>query len=175
MPGSGSTYARIIALEDFAGLRDTLAGKIVCTSGGYDPLHPGHATCIIESKALGDVLVVVVNGDSFLAAKKGRPFQDLRTRCMIVSCIRGVDFVVPFERPGVMTVDEALEKIRPAIFTKGGDRCDAGTIPEWTTCQRLGIQLVSGVGHAKEWSSSDFLKEWGEYWARRDCRMPNEK
>ena len=60
-------------------MRDTL-GKVVATSGGFDPIHPGHISCIIESQVYGDVLVVIVNGDSFLTEKKGKPFQDVETR-----------------------------------------------------------------------------------------------
>jgi len=72
-------YAQIVTFEEFDAIRDDL-GRIVCTSGGYDPLHPGHATCIVDSKAYGDTLVVVVNGDSFLRAKKANPSWDLQTR-----------------------------------------------------------------------------------------------
>jgi cytidyltransferase-like protein len=151
--------APIVELEEFAALRPSL-GKVVATSGGFDPIHPGHISCIIESARLGNALVVIVNGDSFLTEKKGKPFQDLRTRCLIVSGVRGVDFVVPFETPGDATVSKALETIRPDVFTKGGDRVDASTIPEWDTCVAIGAEVVTGVGLDKEWSSSWFLENW---------------
>ena len=57
----------------------------------------------------------------------------------------------------------ALERIKPHIFTKGGDRIDEKSIPEWNICQTNGIEVISGVGHKKDWSSSDFLHEWGEF------------
>lgn len=155
----GGAYAEIIQLEALAAHRSRL-GRLVLTCGGYDPIHPGHATCMVESRKLGDHLAVVVNGDSFLRAKKGRAFQDLDTRCLLVSCIRGVDFVIPFERPGVMDTGEALRVLRPAIFTKGGDRTDATNIPEWALCRELGIEVVTGVGLEKRWSSSDLLRQW---------------
>jgi len=155
-------YARIISFDEFDKIRDQL-GRIVCTSGGFDPIHPGHASCLIESKQYGDTLVVVVNGDGFLTRKKGKAFMDVETRCNIVSCIRGVDFVIPFEIENDQTVCEALRRIRPQVFTKGGDRVDFTNIPEWTVCQELGIELISQVGRPKLWSSSDFLKEWGEF------------
>jgi cytidyltransferase-like protein len=158
-----NTYGSIVTFDEFNELRGTL-GKIVCTSGGFDPIHPGHATCIIESKQYGDTLVVVVNGDAFLREKKGCPFMDLQTRCLLVSCIREVDYVIPFEIDDDPTVCEALRRIRPHVFTKGGDRTDYANIPEWEICQDLGIELVPQVGLRKEWSSSDFLKDWGEFW-----------
>lgn len=158
--------AKIISFDEFNQIRDRL-GRIVCTSGGYDPLHPGHATCILESKQHGDTLVVVVNGDGFLRRKKGKPFMDLETRCMIVACLRNVDYVIPFEIEDDQTVCEALRRIRPHVFTKGGDRLDYTNIPEWQVCQELGIDIVPQVGMPKYWSSSDYLKEWGEFWKGR--------
>ena len=154
--------ARIVSFEEFETLRPSL-GKIVCTSGGFDPLHPGHASCIHESKRYGDTLVVIVNGDGFLRRKKGKPFMDLETRCNIVAHLRGADFVIPFEIENDQTVSVALEKVRPHVFTKGGDRIDASTIPEWDTCRRNGIEIISGVGKKKLWSSSDFLREWADF------------
>lgn len=154
-----SNYAQIITLEDFHAIRADL-GKIVCTSGGFDPIHPGHTSCIIESKQFGDTLVVIVNGDSFLKAKKDKPFMDLATRCQIVASIRHVDYVIPFEIEDDLTVCEALRQIQPHVFTKGGDRTDYTTIPEWPLCQQLGIEIKSQVGLAKAWSSSDLLRDW---------------
>jgi cytidyltransferase-like protein len=151
--------AEIVSLDEFAAMRDTL-GKVVATSGGFDPIHPGHISCIIESQVYGDVLVVIVNGDNFLAEKKGKPFQDVETRALIVSGLRGVDYVVPFDSPGDQTVAKALEAIRPDVFTKGGDRVDAKTIPEWEVCEAIGAEIVTGVGRSKEWSSSWFLDNW---------------
>ncbi len=159
-------YAKIVSFEEFEEYREK-AGKIVCTSGGFDPIHPGHASCIIDSKKYGDTLVVIVNGDNFLTTKKGKPFQDLQTRCKLVSCIRNVDFVIPFEIENDQTACVALQKLRPHVFTKGGDRTDYTNIPEWEVCQKLSIELVPQVGLDKDWSSSDFLKEWGEFWVNR--------
>lgn len=152
--------AKIVSLDEFARLRPKL-GKIVATSGGFDPIHPGHISNIIESKKYGDTLVVIVNGDAFLTAKKGRPFQNLETRCLIVSGIVGVDYVVPFEIADDPTVVKALDAIKPDVFTKGGDR-NQSTLPpaETEVCERNNIKVVFGVGESKRWSSSWFLSDW---------------
>ncbi len=152
--------APVLSFEDFEAARPD--GRIVVTSGGFDPIHPGHISLLQESAEYGDVVVAVVNGDEFLRAKKGRAFQDLQTRCLIVSAIRCVDYVVPFEIEGDLTVNEALRRIHPAVFTKGGDRVDAETIPEWDICKELGIEVVTGVGADKQWSSSWFLEAWSQ-------------
>lgn len=156
-----SLGAPILTFEEFDRLRPT--GRIVATSGGFDPIHPGHISSIQDSGRFGDCVVVVVNGDSFLAAKKGKPFQDLATRCAIVSAVRGVDYVIPFDIDDDPTVREALRSLRPDVFAKGGDRVDHTSIPEWDVCQELGIEVVSGVGADKEWSSSWFLEDWTRY------------
>lgn len=154
--------AKIVSFDEFVKIRPKL-GKVVATSGGFDPIHPGHISCIIDSKKYGDTLVVIVNGDAFLTAKKGKPFQSLEARSLIVSGIMGVDYVIPFEIEGDQTVSKALAKIKPDVFTKGGDRIDEKTIPEWSTCEELGIEVISGVGMDKKWSSSWFLNEWSSH------------
>jgi cytidyltransferase-like protein len=158
-------YARIVTFDEFKTIKRVLdLGIIGCTSGGYDPVHPGHLSCLIESKKHCDTLVAVVNGDWFLANKKGKSFQDLKTRCQIISCVRGVDFVIPFEIENDTTVCKAIEEISPNIFFKGGsDRVDQRTIPEWVLCEKLGIKVMTNMGLDKLWSSSDFLKEWEKF------------
>jgi len=160
--------APIVSLEDFAALRDRITGSIVATSGGFDPIHPGHASCLLASKDAveadcgerPDLLVVIVNGDAFLRNKKGAAFQDVATRCRIVSTMRGVDVVVPYESETDMTVEGALRAIRPRWFTKGGDRTDKTNIAEWPLGEEIGFDIVTGVGLDKDWSSSDMLARW---------------
>ncbi len=162
--------APILSFEEFAELREKLEsegrgmGTIVATSGGFDPVHPGHTSSIHESHKYGDTVVVIVNGDNFLTKKKGKPFIDLKTRSHIMSYISGVDYVIPFEIEDDQTVCVALQKLKPHVFTKGGDRIDETSIPEWRICNEHGIEVVSGVGLDKNWSSSDFLKDWRDFW-----------
>jgi D-beta-D-heptose 7-phosphate kinase/D-beta-D-heptose 1-phosphate adenosyltransferase len=167
-----NSCAPILSLEAFALLRAERGeslGVIVATSGGFDPIHPGHVSCIVQSAALGDTLVVIVNGDDFLIRKKGKAFQTLDTRAAIAAAIRGVDFVVKFETVGDPTVAAALAAVRPHIFAKGGDRVQGVSLPpsEEAVCSEFDIRIVDGVGADKAWSSSDFLREWGEFWGRR--------
>jgi D-beta-D-heptose 7-phosphate kinase/D-beta-D-heptose 1-phosphate adenosyltransferase len=154
--------APIVSFEYFNELRPTL-GKVVVISGGFDPIHPGHISYMIEAKKLGDTLAVIVNGDAFLTTKKGKPFQPLENRCQIVSAIRNVDYVLPFEIKNDQTVIKALELIKPDIFAKAGDRYNAETIPEWDNCRQLGIKIITNVGEEKKWSSSQFLNDWSQF------------
>lgn len=37
---------------------------VVAVSGGFDPIHVGHARMFKEARALGDRLVVILNNDN---------------------------------------------------------------------------------------------------------------
>ncbi len=154
--------APIITLKQFAELRPSIKGKVVMTSGAFDPIHPGHVSCFIESKKLGDILVVVINGDWFLTEKKGKPFQDLTTRSLIVSGLREVDYVIPFEIEGDIGQSKTLEAVRPDIFTKGGNRSSLAMLPkeEADVIKKNKINVRFNIGANKLWSSSDFLEQW---------------
>ena len=152
--------AKILSFEEFDKIKDTL-GSIVCTSGGFDPIHSGHISCFQESKQYAKTLVVIVNGDDFLKDKKGKAFMNLSERCSIVSSIKNVDYVIPFEIKNDSTVIKALEKIKPNFFTKGGDRYDEKTIAEWDICEKLNIKIITNVGNEKnQTSSSKYLNAW---------------
>jgi len=151
----------IISLESFVKYRRPFIHNLVLASGGFDPIHPGHISYLMEAAEYGE-LAVLVNGDWFLSQKKGTPFMDLGARCYIVDSIKGVSWVIPYEVEGDMTVCKVLEEVCPHAFVKGGDRCDASTIPEWGICNKKNIEIITGVGFNKQWSSSDYLKKWDE-------------
>ena len=144
--------------------------EIYMTSGGFDPIHIGHIRCIQETHRMANdpdvypsshtgVVVVVVNADSFLMRKKGYAFMPLEERMEIINSIKGVDFVVPWEAEGSdQTVIGALSKLKPSYFTKGGDRFDASTIPEWDICQEIKCKIITGVGGEKIQSSSTLVE-----------------
>jgi len=141
---------------------------IYMTSGGFDPIHIGHVRCILGTSQLAlrprqpsqmtGLVVVVVNADSFLIRKKGYAFMSLTERMEIIDAIKGVDFVVPWESEGNdQTVIEAINQLRPSFFTKGGDRFDEKTIPEWKICQQINCKIITGVGKGGKIQSSSEL------------------
>lgn len=135
--------------------------KIVSTSGGFSPVHIGHIKCFQEAAKLAlpfGVLVVIVNGDGFLMRKRGQVFMKLEERMIIIDALRGVDYVVDWD-DGSQTVVGALEQIKPDIFAKGGDRSVASNVPEVDICEKIGCQIVYGVGGTdKIQSSSELIK-----------------
>ena len=148
---------------------------IYMTSGGFDPLHIGHVRCIKATVAraqnkdihpwqMKGIVVVVVNADSFLQRKKGYAFMPLEERMEIIDAIDGVDYVVSWETDGDQTVCGAIEILKPTYFTKGGDRFDASTIPEWDICQKINCEIITGVGvGGKVQSSSELVERAMQY------------
>lgn len=146
--------------------------KIVMVSGGFDPLHIGHIRYMREAKKLGDKLIVVINNDNWLRAKKGKEFMSENDRREIIEAFNFVDEVfisnhkegIDYNDPIERSVCEEIKIIKPDIFANGGDRSPNGfPVPEVTLCEELGIKLVYNVGHGgKVRSSSDLLKEYSK-------------
>ena len=113
----------IVTIQEFKKIRENeLKDKnIVCTSGYFDPIHPGHVSCILESKKFGDVLVVIIDGDSRCINKKGKAFMPAKDRADIVDAINGVDYVIINENPQASNCSEVLAVVKTYVFTKGGD------------------------------------------------------
>jgi|TARA_B110001454_G_C12678433_1_gene416868 cytidyltransferase-like protein len=126
--------------------------KKVAISGYFDPIHVGHLEYIEMSKKLGDYLIVIVNNNKQCVLKKGKPFMDEMDRMKIVKAIKWVDEVfLSVDEDG--TVCESLEKIKPNVFTNGGDRHNT-ECPEAVVCRKYEIELLDGMGD-KIRSSSD--------------------
>lgn len=131
--------------------------KIVAVSGGFDPVHIGHIDMFREAKQLGRV-VILLNSDEFLEKKKGKPFMSYEGRKCVLEAIKYVDEVLPVIDED-HTVCRSLERYKPDIFANGGDRY-SDNIPEKETCDRLGIELIFGVGGGKTESSSSLLNKY---------------
>lgn len=133
--------------------------KVVAVSGGFDPVHPGHIRLFKEAKGLGDKLVVILNNDNWLVAKKKFNFMHEKERREVIEAIRYVDEVVITRHPKNtedMSVCESLARIKPDIFANGGDR-KADNIPEYDLCRKLGIKMVFNVGEGGKVQSSSSL------------------
>ena len=128
--------------------------KIVCVSGGFDPVHVGHVRMTQEAARHGDV-IVIANSDDWLKRKKGYVFMDYEQRQEILYAFKGVvDVVQASDDDG--TVCKTLRNINPTVFANGGDRGDSNT-PEVDVCIELGIKMLWNVGGGKIQSSSELV------------------
>ena len=94
--------------------------QIVFTNGCFDLLHVGHVRYLQSARALGEALLVAVNGDASVRALKGpsRPINSETDRAEVLAALECVDFVTIFHSDRVTSLVRA---IRPPIYVKGGD------------------------------------------------------
>jgi D-sedoheptulose 7-phosphate isomerase len=93
---------------------------VVFTNGCFDLLHRGHVDLLRRARALGDVLVVGINGDASVAAIKGpgRPLVAAADRAAVLAALEAVDHVAVFDETTPARLIAALE---PDVLVKGGD------------------------------------------------------
>ncbi len=97
------------------------AGKrIVFTNGCFDILHAGHARYLRRAAAMGDILVVGLNGDGSVRRLKGegRPVQTGPDRAYLLASLACVSYVVVFSED---TPAALIEDVVPHVLVKGGD------------------------------------------------------
>jgi rfaE bifunctional protein nucleotidyltransferase chain/domain len=109
--------------EQLAALRDEFAAvgkRLVFTNGCFDLLHVGHVRYLQAARALGDALLVAVNGDASVRALKGptRPINSEQDRAEVLGALACVDYLTIFPS---MRVTDLVSVIRPQIYAKGGD------------------------------------------------------
>jgi len=143
-----------------------------------------------EARTLGDKLVVIINNDNWLRAKKGFVFMPQRERGELIRTLPFVDKVVFTDHrkdDSDRSVCRTLEKVHPAIFANGGDRKGTKDIPEAVLCKRLGIKMVFNIGKGGKVQSSSWMIEaarrpasqtirpWGTFFGWDQGRLWNLK
>jgi rfaE bifunctional protein nucleotidyltransferase chain/domain len=150
--------------EQLAALRDTFAAsgrRLVFTNGCFDLLHVGHVRYLQAARALGDALLVAVNGDASVRALKGptRPINSEQDRAEVLGALGCVDFLTIFHRE---RVTDLVRTIRPQVYAKGGDYTIASLDPgERGALEAVGAEirilpLVPGkstTGIIEKWQS----------------------
>jgi D-beta-D-heptose 7-phosphate kinase/D-beta-D-heptose 1-phosphate adenosyltransferase len=108
------------ALTEILAARRTAGARVVFTNGGFDLLHVGHVRYLQRARALGDLLVVAVNGDASLQQLKGpqRPLVTAAERAEVLAALACVDYVTIFDEP---VATDLIVLLRPAVYAKGGD------------------------------------------------------
>jgi cytidyltransferase-like protein len=147
---------------------------VVAVSGGFDPIHIGHIRLFEHARALGDKLVVILNNDHWLRAKKQHVFMPDHERKEVIEGLRAVDEVVISGHgldPTDMSVSAELAAIQPDIFANGGDRDErnaadptSSLYKDINTCKNIGIKMVFNIGdggkiQSSSWLLSDYVKK----------------
>ena len=131
--------ARLLTTDEAVGLVQSLRGAgrtVVFTNGVFDLLHPGHVRYLQSARALGEALIVGLNGDASVRRNKGpgRPINDERERAEVLAGLEAVDAVVLFDDD---TPAEIIRRLQPDILVKGAD---------WAADQIVGRDTVESRG-----------------------------
>ena len=95
--------------------------RIVFTNGCFDLVHAGHVRSLRDARALGDRLVVGLNGDASvrrLGKGANRPIIPEAERAELLAALEMVDYVSIFDED---TPLELIQAVQPDVLAKGGD------------------------------------------------------
>src|SRR5215469_7767126 len=152
---------KIVKLEDLRSRCENLrsAGKnIVATNGCFDLLHVGHVRYLEAARALGDLLIVGLNGDLSVHALQGvgRPITTEVDRAEILAALECVDLVTILPE---IRATKFLDAARPAIYVKGGDYT-AGSLDqeELTILKEIGA-AIRLIRFERGYSTSGLIKK----------------
>lgn len=130
-------------------------------TGGFDPLHRGHLAMIADAAQRCDHLMVGVNRDEWLVAKKGFRLLDEQTRLAVLKSIRGVTMAFVFKEDSQNGAANAVRFCRETfptghiVLMNGGDRNEQN-IPSLEA--KEADEVIFGVGGSdKAASSSDIF------------------
>ena len=93
----------------------------IFTNGTFDVLHPGHIALLRYAASLGDYLLVALDSDERIAARKGpsRPVNSLYVRTTLMSALRDVDEVRSFSSDAEL--EAIVEDYCPSVMVVGSD------------------------------------------------------
>lgn len=135
-------------------MADRDGDKVICVSGGFDPVHVGHLRMMQEAAKFGR-LIVIVNSDDWLMRKKGYVFMPFAERCELLEGFACVSETVAVDDSDG-SVCEALTRLKPDYFANGGDRKNTNT-EEVALCEQSDIKLLWSMGGGKIQSSSGLV------------------
>lgn len=142
-----TTQQKIFNREELArevARRQANGERGVFTNGCFDLLHLGHVRYLQDARALGDFLILGLNGDESLRFLKGpgRPLVSENERAEILAALSCIDYVAIFPEK---TANAIVEALRPTIYVKGGDYAGAqGGEPDLTRLPEASSVLAYG-------------------------------
>jgi rfaE bifunctional protein nucleotidyltransferase chain/domain len=150
---------KVVPLEELAQRASKLRApgkKIVATNGCFDLIHVGHVRYLNAARALGDALIVGINGDQSVRELKGpgRPLNNENDRAEILAALECFDLVAIFPE---MRATRFLELAAPDVYVKGGDyNQDTLNVDERQVLQKIGAK-IDIVPFQPGYSTSDLL------------------
>lgn len=93
------TMDKILSFENIEGdiKKIKKRGVLVLVGGCFDILHTGHIEFLKAAKKQGDILLIMLESDESVRAKKGknRPANGQKPRADILASLPAVDYILP--------------------------------------------------------------------------------
>lgn len=177
-PGVDAPRKKIVPLQDLGPILASLRaqGKVVVHCHGvFDLLHPGHIRHFEAAKGHGDILVVTITPDEFVAKGPGRPVFNQRLRMDSVAALECVDYVAVNEWP---TAVNTIKLLRPQVYCKGSDYRDRDRdVTQAIVLEERALREVGGeiVFTAEiEFSSTELLNQFYSVYSEDARRFLDE-
>lgn len=140
---SGPGQNKLLDLRDVVALRERWRRDertVALATGGFDLLHPGHLALFSRARGLAHVLIVGVEGDGLVLARRGagRPVTPAADRAMLVAALACVDAVFITEEQSVTSL---IETLRPDVVVDAQGPVTAANVSA-DDVSRLGSRLV---------------------------------
>lgn len=133
--------------------------KTVYVIGVFDLFHRGHVELLKKSKALGDRLVVAINGDDMVASYKRRPYVNEDDRLAVLEACKYVDeaFIIrEYDNKPYITKYKVNKIVHGDDWARDGYleqiRCTNEFLKE-NDCELVLVPYTLGI------STSDLIKE----------------
>ena len=152
---------KIIGMNELAERSKELraAGKkLIATNGCFDLLHVGHVRYLQAAGALGDGLVVGLNGDRSVGELKGigRPINNEQDRAEVLAALECVDLITIFPE---IRATQFISASMPAVYVKGGDySSETLNAEERAILQKIGAEIRI-IPFEKGYSTSFLLEK----------------
>jgi cytidyltransferase-like protein len=145
----------IVTIDQLADIRAQHHGqKVILTSGTFDLFHVGHLRYLQAVKAYGDLVVVMLSGDTRIKLRKGpeRPIIPEDDRAQILDALSIVDHV--FIDPGDSSLDHVdpiyatlLANLQPDAYVTDGEDVRVTSSLDRSKCIIL-PRVEDGAAHA---------------------------
>lgn len=149
MARTGETSHKILSHSDLHRCRAEARAsgrRVVHCHGCFDIVHPGHIRHLKFARALGDILMVSISGDTEVGKGTGRPLIPEELRAENLAELDCVDWVYIERRP---TAAGLLGEIQPDIYVKGREyetNADPRFQAERDAVERSGGRVVFSSG-----------------------------
>ena len=134
--------------------------KVSLVTGGFDPIHSGHISYFTRAKDFSDYLVVGINTEEWLTAKKGQYFQSWVERAEIIRHLNMVDAVISYDDSDDSSCEgiaKCLEIAETVVFCNGGDRGKDNTPETIKYGKDPRVQFQYGIGGDDKMNSSSWI------------------